>query len=289
MPALERGGDAPRRPGRAPATVTRVEEARRGRRRRRRREAGGAGPRSGGAPGGRCASRPVGPVVHGVHRGHHGQQHLGGADVATSPSRGGCAARGSAAPGGRPVGRRRRPTRRRGGRAATAARPSRTAMKPACGPPKPSGTPKRWDEPTTTSAPISPGEREQAQGEQVGGDARPARRARGRRRSTARQSRTAPARARVLRAARRTTSRVGQAVGRGRPTTTSMPERLGPGLARRRSSAGGSRRRRRTRRPRPWTSAGGTASWPRPRRWPRRAARRWRCPCRSGRRPSSGS
>ena len=30
-------------------------------------------------------------------------------------------------------------------------------MKPACGPPKPSGTPKRWAEPTTTSAPSSPG------------------------------------------------------------------------------------------------------------------------------------
>ncbi len=31
------------------------------------------------------------------------------------------------------------------------------AKNPACGPPKPIGTPKRWDEPTTISAPISPG------------------------------------------------------------------------------------------------------------------------------------
>ena len=30
-------------------------------------------------------------------------------------------------------------------------------MNPACGPPKPSGTPNRWAEPTTTSAPHSPG------------------------------------------------------------------------------------------------------------------------------------
>ena len=36
---------------------------------------------------------------------------------------------------------------------------SRVAMKPAWGPPKPSGTPKRCDEPTTMSAPISPGGR----------------------------------------------------------------------------------------------------------------------------------
>ena len=34
---------------------------------------------------------------------------------------------------------------------------SRVAMKPACGPPKPIGTPKRCAEPTTMSAPISPG------------------------------------------------------------------------------------------------------------------------------------
>ena len=50
------------------------------------------------------------------------------------PSRGGCAARGSAAPAGRRGGRRRRPTRRPGDRAATACSASRVARKPACGP-----------------------------------------------------------------------------------------------------------------------------------------------------------
>ena len=35
--------------------------------------------------------------------------------------------------------------------------PVRTAMKPACGPPNPIGTPKRWAEPTAISAPHSPG------------------------------------------------------------------------------------------------------------------------------------
>ena len=34
---------------------------------------------------------------------------------------------------------------------------SRVAKKAACGPPYPSGTPKRWELPTTASAPISPG------------------------------------------------------------------------------------------------------------------------------------
>jgi len=33
------------------------------------------------------------------------------------------------------------------------------ARKPACGPPKPMGTPNRWAEPTTMSAPHSPGGR----------------------------------------------------------------------------------------------------------------------------------
>ena len=35
---------------------------------------------------------------------------------------------------------------------------SRTAKKPACGPPKPIGTPKRCELPTTTSAPNSAGD-----------------------------------------------------------------------------------------------------------------------------------
>ncbi len=48
------------------------------------------------------------------------------------------------------------PTRRPGSERAS---DSRTAMKAACGPPKPSGTPKRWEDPTTMSAPSSPGGR----------------------------------------------------------------------------------------------------------------------------------
>jgi hypothetical protein len=47
---------------------------------------------------------------------------------------------------------------------------SRVAKKAACGPPKPIGTPKRCDEPSAMSAPISPGELEQHQRHQVGGD-----------------------------------------------------------------------------------------------------------------------
>jgi hypothetical protein len=35
---------------------------------------------------------------------------------------------------------------------------SRVAKKAACGPPKPIGTPKRCDEPSAMSAPISPGD-----------------------------------------------------------------------------------------------------------------------------------
>ena len=46
------------------------------------------------------------------------------------------------------------PTRRPGSWRSS---PDRTAMTPACGPPKPMGTPKRWAEPTTMSAPHSPG------------------------------------------------------------------------------------------------------------------------------------
>ena len=51
----------------------------------------------------RDRGQPVGAVVARVHRGHHRQQHLRGADVARSPCRGGCAVRGSAAPAGRPA------------------------------------------------------------------------------------------------------------------------------------------------------------------------------------------
>ena len=43
-------------------------------------------------------------------------------------------------------------------------------MKPACGPPYNIGTPKRWAEPTTTSAPSSTRRLEQGQRQQVGDD-----------------------------------------------------------------------------------------------------------------------
>ena len=74
-----------------------------------------------------------------------------------SPCRGGCAARGSAAPAGTPAtpsASTETPTRRPGScRACLAC----TARYPACGPPNPIGTPKRWVVPNATSAPISPG------------------------------------------------------------------------------------------------------------------------------------
>ena len=63
------------------------------------------------------AARPSGPWYTAYIDGHHGQQHLGGADVATWPSPGGCAARGSAGPGGsagRPAASTDTPTRRPG-------------------------------------------------------------------------------------------------------------------------------------------------------------------------------
>ncbi|CAB4845371.1 unannotated protein [freshwater metagenome] len=47
------------------------------------------------------------------------------------------------------------PTRRPG---IERSKPARTPMNPACGPPNPIGTPKRWAEPTTTSAPSEPGD-----------------------------------------------------------------------------------------------------------------------------------
>jgi hypothetical protein len=47
---------------------------------------------------------------------------------------------------------------------------SRVAKKAACGPPKPSGMPKRCDEPSAMSAPMAPGERSSTERHQVGGD-----------------------------------------------------------------------------------------------------------------------
>ena len=80
----------------------------------------------------------------------------------SSPCRGGCAARASAAPGGsagRPSASCETPTMRPGICRLCSSVVARNA---ACGPPKPIGTPKRCDEPTAMSAPISPGERSSA-------------------------------------------------------------------------------------------------------------------------------
>ena len=55
---------------------------------------------------------------------------------------------------GRPAVSIETPTRRPG---RTRRCSSRVARNPALGPPKPSGIPNRWEEPTTTSAPSSPG------------------------------------------------------------------------------------------------------------------------------------
>ena len=97
------------------------------------------------------------PVVDGVHRRHHGEQHLRGADV-----------RGRLLAADVLLARlQREPVRRRAVAVDASRRPavpgrlrlnsSRVAKNAACGPPKPIGTPKRWLEPTTTSAPHSPG------------------------------------------------------------------------------------------------------------------------------------
>ena len=87
-----------------------------------------------------------------------------------SPSRGGCAARASAARAGSacsPCASTVTPTRRPG---IWRLNSSRVARYAACGPPKPIGTPKRCALPTTTSAPHSPGGVEQRQRQQVGRD-----------------------------------------------------------------------------------------------------------------------
>ena len=83
---------------------------------------------------------PSGPW-NGVHRGHHRQQHLRGADVG-GRLRGGCAVRASAGSGGRrlALGVDRHADQAARHRALEA---SRQAMNAACGPPKPNGTPKR--------------------------------------------------------------------------------------------------------------------------------------------------
>ena len=95
-------------------------------------------------------------VINGVHRGHDGEKHLRGADVTG----------GFVAADVLFARLQREPVR--GPASASCETPtsrpgiwrlysSRVAKKAACGPPKPSGTPKRWALPTATSAPNSPG------------------------------------------------------------------------------------------------------------------------------------
>ena len=154
---------------------------------------------------------------------------------------------------------------------------SRLARNAACGPPKPSGTPKRCAEPTTMSAPISPGGRSSAQREQVGGDRRRARPARAPRSMISVSSRSAPLAPGYCSSTPNSPSsrQVGRRDRRRRPRCRAAR----PASARPRSSADGSRRRRRTRR-RPSARAGGTSPSPRPPRSPRRAATRSRGPSR---------
>ncbi len=154
---------------------------------------------------------------------------------------------------------------------------SRVAMNPAWGPPKPSGTPKRWAEPTTTSAPHSPGGVSSVQREQVGGDGHErALRVERARRARAGRAR-APLDAGVLQ--EHAEDALGRQVGLGVADHDLDAERLGPGRhdldglrvgvdVDEERVAGLAR------------SPGGTAPSPRPPRWPRRAATRWPPRCR---------
>ncbi len=115
------------------------------------------------------ALQPLRAVPHRIHAGHDGEQHLRGADV-----------RGRLLAADVLFARLQREAHRRraGGIDRDADQPPRhqplmrilhrheAGMRPA----KPIGTPKRWAEPTTTSAPISPGGVSSAQRERVGGD-----------------------------------------------------------------------------------------------------------------------
>ena len=225
------------------------------------------------------ARQAVGAVVHGVHGGHDRQQHLGGADVG-----GGllpadvllAGLQGQAAGPGRPAASTDTPDEAAGHGRGWAA--SRTARKPACGPPKPRGTPKRWAEPTTTSAPHSPGGVQQGEGQQVGGHDDEGARARGPARRPGGRSRH-----RAGRCPGTATSTPKRSVpsrsGAGSPTTTSRPSgsaRVGHHLDGLRVAVGVDEERGRGA---PWLTPG-TGPWPRPPRWPRRAARRWPGPCR---------
>ena len=195
----------------------------------------------------------------------------------SSPSHGGCAARGSAA---RAAARRAAASSRHTDEATRSERGVRRLRgdeRRRAGPPNPSGTPNRCADPTTMSAPCSPGgvTRQQARRSVGDHDERAARRARRRR-------------ARAGRGRARWSTRVLQQHAEGSVTVADErvrvadldldAERLGPRSAPPRSSAGGSRRRRRTRSPTPSARAGGPSPSPRPPPSPRRAATRSRAP-----------
>jgi hypothetical protein len=174
---------------------------------------------------------------------------------------------------GRPAASTETPTRRPG---RDRLQPLGRAMKPAWGPPKPMGTPKRWVEPTTTSAPSSPGGTSSTR---RAGRLRRRRgpRRRGRARSSRREVGTSPEVPGTGPAPRSTSRGPGRRIGS--PTITSMPS----GSARVATTAmvwgWQSASTKKVRRPAS-RSSGGRGSWPRRRRCPRRASRRWPRRCR---------
>ena len=102
------------------------------------------------------ALSPSGTVVYCIHAGHAGQQGLGGADVGGGPFALDMLFAGLQ---GHAEGGFSLPVDRNADDPARQKRlyASRVAKKAACGPPYPMGMPKRWVDPTTTSAPHSPG------------------------------------------------------------------------------------------------------------------------------------
>jgi hypothetical protein len=103
------------------------------------------------------AAQAFGAVIDGVHAGHVGQQHLGGADVGVGLLAADVLLAGLQrhAQGGLAAGVL--------GDADDAARHGAHVgfaggEEGGVGPPKPSGTPKRWAEPRAMSAPSSPGD-----------------------------------------------------------------------------------------------------------------------------------
>ena len=245
---LARPRPRPRRPGRAPRPA----------RCRRTRalatlDATGAQPGGqqrgvAGASAGRSRRSPSGPVVDGVHRRRSRPAAPAPCRCWTSPSPGGCAARGSAARAGTPAcpsASTETPTSRPGRWRSS---PARTDMKPACGPPKHSGTPNRWTGADRRRRRRSPPAGAAASARAGRWPPRPARRARGpaaiERSVVAHARRSCPG---TTAGRRRTARPAAAAVEVGDAHVDA--ERLGPGAQHARSSAGGRRRRPGTRSP----------------------------------------